>query len=57
MANKKVCYRVQVGSGLGLESKCISKRRAKKFQRLVDTGGMMSWVNKSKPRNKNDWVK
>ncbi len=57
MAKNKICYRVQVGSGLGLESMCMSKRRAESLQRLVDTGGMMSWVNKSKPKNRKDWVK
>ena len=54
---KKVCYRVQVGSGLGLISKCMVKKRAERFQRLVDTGGMQSWVNRSKPKNARDWVK
>ena len=57
MAKRKICHRVQVGSGLGLVSKCMSKKRAERFQRSIDTGGMMSWVIKDKPKNKKDWVK
>ena len=56
MAKRKTCYRIQVGTGLGLISKCMSKKRADSFQRIIDTGGMQSWVIKDKPKNKNDWV-
>ena len=57
MAKRKICYRVQVGTGLGLISKCMSKKEAETIRKFVDTGGMMSWINKSKPKNKKDWVK
>lgn len=57
MSKRKTCYRVQVGTGLGLISKCMSKKEADKIRKFVDTGGMMSWVFKDKPKNKNDWVK
>jgi len=57
MAKRKICYRIQVGSGLGLISKCMVKKRAERFQRSIDYGGMISLVFKDKPKNKNDWVR
>ena len=57
MAKKKLCYRVQVGAAkLGLVSKCMDKKTADKMRKFVDTGGLMSWVFKDKPKNKRDWV-
>lgn len=42
---KKKCYRVQVGAAkLGLISKCMSHKEAKKISRLIDKGGMRVFV-------------
>ena len=54
--SKKSCYRIEVGSGLGLVSKCMEKKRAEGFHRLIDTGGMQVFLFKDKPKNKTDWV-
>jgi len=56
MAKRKTGYRIQVGSGLGLVSKCMPKEQAERFQRLIDTGGMHVWVFKDEPKNEEDWV-
>ncbi len=34
------CWRVEVGFGLGLESKCMSKDDAMKIGNRINTGGM-----------------
>lgn len=40
-------YRIQIGLGLGLVSKHMSKEEAEKIQHLVDVGGLHSWVIKA----------
>lgn len=46
----KECYRVQVGLGLGLTSKCMSKQEAERIAKFIDQGGMRVWVVKGKRR-------
>jgi hypothetical protein len=38
-------YKVQVGTGIGLTSKAMSKADAERIAHLIDTGGMKVWVH------------
>ena len=51
-SNPAGCYRIQVGTGLGLLSKCLSKKDAEKYARFIDKGGMQVYVIAPKRKKK-----